>query len=89
MRPPLMMPRPDEGGGGHELRQGHALGVERHVDPPEADIIFLKHDSGILRQLSNPVCGFSMMEQVRLCAVWSTEDWLGSSMNHIQGCRTV
>ena len=33
----------------------------------------------------NPVCGFSKMEQVRLCAVWPTENWLGSSINHIQG----
>ena len=23
------------------------------------------------------------MEQVRLCAVWTTENWLGSFMNHI------
>ena len=30
-------------------------------------------------QLSNPVCGFSMLEQVKLCAVWPTENWLGSS----------
>ena len=30
-----------------------------------------------------------MMEQVRLCAVWPTENWLGSSMNYIQGLRTV
>ena len=29
--------------------------------------------------------GFSMMEQVRVCAVCSTENRLGSSMNHIQG----
>ena len=28
------------------------------------DILFLKHDSSILRQSSNPACGFSMMEQV-------------------------
>ena len=38
---------------------------------------------------ANPVCGFSMMEQVRLCSVWPMENWLGSSMNHIQGSRTV
>ena len=30
-----------------------------------------------------------MMEQVRLCAVWPTENWLGSSINHIQGWKTV
>ena len=38
------------------------------------DLLFLKHDSRILRQSSNPVCGYSMMEQVRLCAVWPTEN---------------
>ena len=53
------------------------------------DIRFLKHDSNILRQSSIPVCGFSTMEQVRLCDVWPTENWLGSSMNHIQGRMTV
>ena len=53
------------------------------------DILFLKYDCSTLRQSSNPVCGFSMMEQVRLCAVWPTENWPGSSsMNHIQGLRT-
>ena len=31
------------------------------------DILFLKKDSSIFRQSS---CGFSMMKQVRLCAVW-------------------
>ena len=36
---------------------------------PQSDILFLKHDSRIIRQSSNPVCSFSMMEQVRLCAV--------------------
>ena len=43
----------------------------------------------IFRQSSNPVCGFSMMEQVRLCAVWPMENWLGCSLNHIQGWTTV
>ena len=28
---------------------------------------------------SNPVCGFFMMEQVRLCTVWPQENWLGTS----------
>ena len=54
-----------------------------------SDIVAVKQDSSILKESSNPVCGFSMMEQVRLCAVWSTENWLGSSMNHIQGWMTV
>ena len=39
------------------------------------DILFLKHDSSIFRQSFNPVCGFSMMDQVnRLCAVCTTEN---------------
>ena len=46
--------------------------------------------SRILEHSSNPaLCGFSMMEQVRLCAVWSMENWLGSSLNQIQGWTTV
>ena len=48
----------------------------------QSDILFLKHDSSIFRQSSNPVCGFSMMEQVRFCAVWPMENWFGSSMHH-------
>ena len=42
------------------------------------DILFLKHDCSIFRQSSNPVC-----------AVWPTENWLASSMNHIQDWKTV
>ena len=53
--------------------------------PRRPDIIFVKHDSSIVR----PVCGYSMMEQVRLCAVWPMDNLLGSSMNHIQGWMTV
>ena len=48
-----------------------------------------EHESSIFRQSSNPVSGFSMMEHVRFCAAWPTENWLGSSMNHIQGWNTV
>ena len=29
------------------------------------------------------------MEQVRLCAVWPMDNWLGSSLKHIQGWTTV
>ena len=29
------------------------------------------------------------MEQVRLCAVWPMEIWLGSSLNQIQGWTTA
>ena len=35
-----------------------------------ADTQYDEGESSILRQLSNPVCGSSMTEQVRLCAVW-------------------
>ena len=59
------------------------------TDRLQADILFLKHDSSTLRQSSNSVCGFPMMEQVRLCAGWPTESWLGSSMNPIQWWKTV
>ena len=38
MRLPLVMPRPEEEDGGDALRQGHALGVQRHVDPPEGAV---------------------------------------------------
>ena len=30
-----------------------------------------------------------MMEQVRLCALWPMENWLGLSLNQIQGWTTV
>ena len=53
------------------------------------DILFLNHDCSILRQSSNPVCGFSMMGQVRPCAVWPMENWLGSSLNWIQAWITL
>ena len=53
------------------------------------ELLALKQESRILRQSSNTASGFSMMEQVRLCAVRPMENWLGSSMNHIQGWMTV
>ena len=53
------------------------------------EFLALKHKSRILGHSSNPVCGFSTMEQVRLCAVWPMENWLGSSLNQIQGWTTV
>ena len=59
-----------------------------HLPPSsssEAEVLALKHDSRILGHSSNPVCGFSMMEQVRLCAVWLTKNWIGSSLNQIKG----
>ena len=88
-----------EEGGGRTMRTMIAVvisrldreGIRVMLSLLSADNLFLKHDSSILRQSesSNPVCGFSMMVQVRLFAVWSTENWLCSSMNHIQGWMTV
>ena len=57
-----------------------------------SDIFCLEHASSILRQSSYPVCGFSMVEQVRPCSVRSVrpmEKWLGCSMNHLQGWKSV
>ena len=54
-----------------------------------SELLALKHESRILRQSSNPVCGLSVMKQVRLCAVCPTENWLGSSVNQIQCWMTV
>ena len=53
------------------------------------ELLALKHKSRIVGNLSDSVCGFSIMEQVRLCAVWPMENWLGSSLNQIQGWTTV
>ena len=53
------------------------------------EFLALKQESRILGHSSNPVCGFCMMEQVRLCAVWPMENWLGSSLNKIPGWTTV
>ena len=61
-------------------------GCMRAVPP---DIFFLKHASSIFRQSSNPVYGFSMMEQEQMGSVWPMENWLGSSIKHIQGWMTV
>ena len=55
----------------------------------EPEVHALEHESRILGHPSNPVCCFSMMKQVRLCAVWPMENWLGSSSNQIQGRTTV
>ena len=49
------------------------------------EFLALKHESRILGYSSNPVCCFSMTEQVRLCAVWPMENMLGTSLNHIHG----
>ena len=55
----------------------------------KANVQYDKSESKIPGQSSSPVCGFWPMEQVRLCAVWPGENWLGSSMDHLQGWRTV
>ena len=57
-----------------------------HIFP---EFLALKHEGRILGHSSSPVCGSSMTEQVRLCVVWPIENWLGSSLNQIQGCTTV
>ena len=62
----------DGGGEGVELLDEgeHDPPVDERVPQlPRADILVLKHACSILRQSSNPVCDFSMTEQVRLCAV--------------------
>ena len=46
------------------------------------EFLALKHESMIFGHSS-------MMKQVRLFDVWPTENWLGSSLNHIQGWTTV
>ena len=53
-------------------------GVALHTE-----FLALKHEGRILGHSCNPVHGFSVMEQVILCAVW-----LGSSLNQIQGLTT-
>ena len=80
----------------HRLRharvasRARSLAVGRAFSPISlAEDIALKHESRILGQWSNPVSGFSMMEQVILCAVWPMENWPGSSLNQIQGWNNV
>ena len=60
-----------------------------HMHSSHSEFLALKHESRILGHSSSPVCGFSMMEQVRLCAVWPMYNWLGSSLNQIQGWTTI
>ena len=59
--------------------------IVKRVNQAAAKFLALKHESRILGHSSNPLCSFSMMEQVRLCAVWPMENWHGSSLNQIQG----
>ena len=48
-----------------------------------SEFLVLKQESRNLRR------GFSTMAQVRLRAVWPMENWLGFSLNQIQGWTTV
>ena len=59
------------------------------LEEEEAEFLALKHESRIIGHSSNPVGGFYMMEQVGLCAGWPMENWLGSSLNKIQGWTAV
>ena len=54
--------------------QGDVSQIGESNLPSGSDILFLKHACSIIRQSSNPACGFSMMEQVRLWVVWPTEN---------------
>ena len=54
-----------------------------------SEFLALWHESRILGHSFNPVCGLSMMEQVRLCVFRPMENWLSSSLNQIQGWTTV
>ena len=60
-----------------------------HYSQQQPDFLALKQESRILGHSSDPLCGFSMMQQVMLCAVWPMENWLGSYLYHIQGWTTV
>ena len=79
--------------GGVEVAAGHvaadedadherkAVAEAHREEVLRAEFLALKHESSVLGHSFNPVCGLSMMEQVRLCAVWPMENWLGSSLN--------
>ena len=54
--------------------------IKARVDSGQnLESLALKHQSRILEHSSNPVCGSSMLEQVRLCTVCPMESWLGTS----------
>ena len=77
-------------GKGRRKRGRGGEGVQLLRLPPSLpEFLALRHKSRLLGLSSNPVCGFFVMEQVRLCAVWPTENWLGSSLNQIQGWTAV
>ena len=50
-----------------DARERLLLGQHRACS--HSDFLALKHESRILGHSFKPVCGISMMEQVRLCAV--------------------
>ena len=49
------------------------------------EVLALKLESRNFRQPTNPASGFSVLEQVRFFAIWPTDNWLGSSLNQMQG----
>ena len=53
-----------------ERRSGCRIRSSKSCTGGGAEFLALKHVSRILGHSSKPLCGFSMMEQVRLCAVW-------------------
>ena len=81
---PRLLPRPREARNVHVSSESEREMAPQYFFLPPPDILILEHDSSILKQSSNPVCGFSVMEQVKVCAVWPRGNWLSSSMNHIQ-----
>ena len=68
---------------GFRLTLKFRLFISNHIMALSSRHPFSKARIQHIRQSSNPACGFSMMEQVRLCAVCATENCLGSSKKHI------
>ena len=51
----------------------------RMMEVRKPDIFSLSKRVAYSDHSSNPLCGFSMMEQVRLCTVCLMDNWLGTS----------
>ena len=71
----VIWPSSNQLGGQRERRRRSRSEEEEGLT---SEFFALKQESRILRQSSKPVSGFSMMEQVSLCAVWPMENlaWL-------------
>ena len=64
----------------HCIAQGiQTCPTHRHLACAKQTSSFQSMRVAYLDHSSNPVCGFSMMELVRLCTVWPQENWLGTS----------